>query len=334
MGNEQQHVETTRVKKGARPWIGFVFGLLFGVALAVLLQQAGVWPLDRLLLFGSAGLFALIGILLGSAGRQRVGAASAIIPLVLAVALIAFGATGLTAVNEHGELNGGCTVSATSNLDTTVVTDTSRQDPFKIDPEGSLSWVATSPAPIMNHLWEIYVDIGGFPLVIASNDEPEPNTAGNLENSGDVPDVSVYVEEVSDYADFALIGVLEVGGNIDGDGGACDGFGFVRLVDDALSSLIAQIAAGVALLSLIGLLALVFAPKTREAEMVPEPSDGQGAYAAVGEPAVEAEPPPSPDSTAGGMAGGGMAGGGGAHERRDEPPEAGSGEEPASGDGG
>jgi hypothetical protein len=276
-----------------------------------------VWPLDRLLLFGSAGLFALIGILLGSAGRQRVGALSAILPLILAVALIAFGATGLTEVNEQGELNGGCTVSANSNLDTTVVTDTSRQDPFQIDPNGSLSWVATSPGPIMNHLWEIYVDIGGFPVVIASNEEPEPNTAGDLENTGDVPDVSVYVKEVSAYAGVELIGVLEVGGNIEGEGGACDGFGFVRLVDDAVTSLIAQIAAGVGLLALIGLLALVFAPKTREAEMMPE-AVGEGAEQASVSASVE-ETPTAPAPSAGASAAGGMAAGGGAHERRDEP---------------
>ena len=176
MGNDQGHAQTVRVRKRARPWSGFFLGLLLGLAVAVLLQQAGVWPLDRLLLYGSAGVFALIGILMSGAGRERAGAFASVVPLVLAVALIGWGATGIAEVNETGQINGGCAVQAESSVDSTTVTDTSRQDPFQVDPEGSLSWSATSPAPITNHLWEIYVDIGGFPLVVASNDEPEPNT--------------------------------------------------------------------------------------------------------------------------------------------------------------
>lgn len=282
MSNEEQAVETTRVKKGARPWSGFFLGLILGIALAIVLQQAGIWPLDRLLVFGSAGVFALIGILIGGAGRERVGAFSSIVPLVLAVALIAYGATGLTSVNESGELNGGCTVQATSDVDSTVVTDTSRQDPFEVDPNGSLSWVATSPGPITNHLWEIYVDIGGFPVTVADNDEPEPNTSGDQENTGEVADVSSYVDEISDLAGVELTGVFLVGGDIEGDGGACDGFAFVRLTADPLTTIISQIAAAIGLLALIGLLILAF-NRTREAEVVVEDELGDDdSYAEVG----------------------------------------------------
>ena len=270
MGNDQGHAETVRVKKQARPWSGFFLGLLLGLAVAVLLQQAGVWPLDRLLLFGSAGVFALIGILMSGAGRERVGAFASIVPLVLAVALIGWGATGIGEINESGQINGGCAVQAESSVDATTVTDTSRQDPFQVDPEGSLSWSATSPAPITNHLWEIYVDVGGFPVVIASNGEAEPNTDNDTENTGEVADVSAYVAEVSDYTGLELDGVFEVGGSIDGEGGACDGFGFVELTAGPLTTLVSQIAAGVGLLALIGLLVLAVS-RTREAAIVPEP---------------------------------------------------------------
>ena len=269
MGNDQRHTETVRVTKQARPWSGFFLGLLLGLAIAVLLQQAGVWPLDRLLLFGSAGVFALIGILMGGAGRERAGAFASIVPLVLAVALIGWGATGIAEVNESGQLNGGCAVQAESSVDSTTVTDTSRQDPFQVDPEGSLSWSATSPAPITNHLWEIYVDVGGFPIVITSNDEPEPNTDEDTENTGDVADISAYIAEVSDYTGLELDGVFEVGGSIEGDGGACDGFGFVELTADPLTTLLSQIAAGVGLLALISLLVIAF-NRTRDADVVPE----------------------------------------------------------------
>jgi hypothetical protein len=267
MGNEQGQIETAVVVKEARPFTGFFLGLLFGVALAVILQQAGVWPLDRLLLFGAAGIFSLIGILIAGAGRAKVGPFSSILPLLLSVGLIGVGATGLTTLSEMGELNGGCTVQATSSLDETVVTDTSRQDPFVVDPEGSLSWVATSPGPITDHLWNIYVDVGGFSVRIAGNDEPEPNTDGDQENVGDVADVSAYVREVSDFTGVELRGVFEVAGDIEGGGGACDGFGFVRLEADPLTTIISQIAAGVALLALIGLGAIAF-NRTREAEVV------------------------------------------------------------------
>ncbi|MFZ0626932.1 MAG: hypothetical protein WAN34_10600 [Acidimicrobiia bacterium] len=279
MPSEQDAVVTTRVKKGARPWSGFFLGLILGLALAVILQQAGVWPLDRLLVFGLPGLMALIGMLLSAVGRTRVRAFSSILPLILAVALLAFGATGFVGINEHGELNGGCTVEAQSDLDTTVVIDTSRQAPFEVDPNGGLSWVATSPGPIMNHFWNIYVDIGGFSVPVAGNHEAEPNTDGDVDNVGDVADVSGYVADISNYAGVELRGVFEVGGDIDGEGGACDGFGFVRLVTNPLATLISQIAAAIGLLALIALLFLAFS-NTREAEVVPDESDDAAAGAA------------------------------------------------------
>jgi hypothetical protein len=301
-------VATTRVVKSARPWSGLVLGILLGLSIAIVLQQAGIWPLDRLLLFGSAGLFAVIGILLSGAGRQRVGAFSSVVPLLLAVALLAFGATGLGEINETGELNGGCTVQAVSDLDGTVVTDTSRQDPFDIDPDGALSWTASSPQPITNHLWEIHVDLGGFPVTLADNEEPEPNTDQDLENSGDVSDLNAYIDEVTEFAGLELAGILEVGGSIDGEGGACDGFGFVRLVADPLTTLIAQIAAGVGALTLIGLLVLAF-NRTREAEVVTDDELGDANYAEVGA---------SPDETGGSATG--ATGVRGAHERLEEAP--------------
>ncbi len=311
MSTGQEPIETALVTKEARPFTGFFLGLILGIALAVILQQAGVWPLDQLLLFGSAGLFALIGILMAGAGRHKVGPFASILPLILAVGLIAFGALGLASVNQTGELNGGCTVQATSSVDATVVTDTSRQDPFEVDPNGSLSWIAASPGPITDHLWNIYVDIGGFSVPVAGIDEPEPNTAGTQENIGDVADVSSYVHDVSDLAGIELRGVFAVSGDIEGNGGACDGFGFVRLTADPLSTLVSQIAAGVALLSLIFLLLLAF-NRTREAEVVVE-ADETGSH--VERPRDEAPPAgeAAPDDL-----GGEPVGGAGAHEHQDD----------------
>jgi hypothetical protein len=310
MSTEQEPTTTALVTKSARPFTGFLLGLILGIALAVIIQQAGIWPLDQLLLFGAAGLFALIGMLIGGAGRDKAGPFASILPLVLAVALLAFGALGFASFNQNGEINGGCTVDATSSVDATVVTDSSRQDPFEIDPNGSLSWVAASPGPITDHLWNIYVDVGGFSIPIAGNEEPEPNSAGTQENIGDVADVSSYVQEVSDIAGFELRGVLEVGGDIEGGGGACDGFGFVVLTADPLSTLVSRIAAVIAALALISLLLLVF-NRTREAEVVI--ADEAGAS----HPYAEAGDAGSAGAVAGRTLG--TARGTGAHERRDPP---------------
>jgi hypothetical protein len=269
MGNEQVATQTVRIQKSARPWVGFLLGALLGLSVAVILQQAGVWPLDRLALFGWTGLLALIGIFLASAGRDRVGPFNTILPLVLAVGLLGWGATGIAEIDESGEINGGCTVEATSSLDSTVVTDTSRRDPFLIDPDGAMSWVATSPGPITNHFWEIYVEVGGFPVVVADNEEAEPNLDGDTENTGEVADLSAYIAEVSGATGLELDGVLEVGGNIEGEGGACDGFGFVELTAAPLSTLVSQIAVGVGLLALIALLMMTFS-RYRDVHVVQE----------------------------------------------------------------
>ncbi len=282
-GSEHVHNvgETVVVQTRARPWSGLLLGLLLGLSIAVILQQAGVWPLDRLLVFGAAGVFGLLGILMTGWGRERDSGLSSLLPLVIAVGLIAWGATGLAQLNETGELNGGCTVEAQSDVDTTIVTDSTRQSPFEVDPDGGLSWFATSPGPIMDHTWEIWVDVGGFEVVVA--DGGDPNTDGDPENEGDVADVSVYVEEVTAISGQQIRGVFEVGGDIEGTGGACDGFAFVRLTADPLSTLASQIAAGLALISLIGLV-IIAMRRTRVAEVVAVEESAMEREAPRGEP--------------------------------------------------
>ncbi|MGH8948038.1 MAG: hypothetical protein ACRDXF_04185, partial [Acidimicrobiia bacterium] len=142
-------------------------------------------------------------------------------------------------------------------------------------------------------------------VVISSNDEAEPNTDEDTENTGEVADISAYIAEVSDYTGLELDGVFEVGGSIEGEGGSCDGFGFVELTADLLTTLISQIAAAVGLLALIGLLVLAF-NRTREAEAVPEQ--------------VDVDVPSDLDERTTATAAGGVAGAaiGGAHIRPEE----------------
>jgi hypothetical protein len=235
-------------------------GLIVGLGAAVLLQQAGVWPLDKLTTFLLPGLLALIFILLSRLRRVATYTALAI-ALLLAIPPIAYGVTGIGEIGSSGELNGGCSVEAASDLDTTVVTDTSHSNPFDIDPDGGLSWLASSPGPITDHEWEIWVVIGGFEYVVA--DGAESNSDMNTTNDGDVPDVTGYVEDLGFRAGDQIRGVYEVGGFIDGEGGACDGFGFVRIEGGFLGTIASWVALIVALIALAVFSLIAFTERYR-----------------------------------------------------------------------
>jgi hypothetical protein len=302
---ESSTTETVRVKKSARPWSGFFLGLVLGLAVAIVMQQAGIWPADRLLVFGSAGAFALIGILMAGAGRDRVGPVASLLPLILAVAMIAFGATGFASANETGNINGGCQVLARSSVDQTNVFDTSAQNPFDIDPEGSLEWVANSPEPIMDYDWAIFVEFAGFDIEIDSGSET--NEGGAELSAGATDDLSEYIEKVTGISGQPLLGTFVVSGDVIVDSATvCDGFAFVRLTaDNPLESLLAKIAALIGLIALISLLFLAF-NRYRDAEVVPGPAGP------AGPPETPTEPvPTATDDTAAGMAAAGGAAAGG-----------------------
>jgi hypothetical protein len=235
-------------------------GLIVGLGAAVLLQQAGVWPLDKLTTFLLPGLVALIFILLSRLRRVATYTALAI-ALLLAIPPIAYGVTGIGEIGSSGELNGGCSVEAASDLDTTVVTDTSRANPFDIDPDGGLSWLASAPGPITDHEWEIWVVIGGFEYVVA--DGAESNSDLSTINEGDEPDVRAYVEDLGFRAGDQIRGVYEVGGFIDGEGGACDGFGFVRIEGPFLGTIASWVALIVALIALAVFSLITFTERYR-----------------------------------------------------------------------
>jgi hypothetical protein len=235
-------------------------GLIVGLGVAVLLQQAGVWPLDKLTTFLLPGLLALIFILLSRLRRVATYTALAI-ALLLAIPPIAYGVTGIGEIGSSGELNGGCSVEAASDLDTTVVTDTSRSNPFDIDPDGGLSWLASAPGPITDHEWEIWVVIGGFEYVVA--DGAESNSDLSTINEGDEPDVRAYVEDLGFRAGDQIRGVYEVGGFIDGEGGACDGFGFVRIEGPFLGTIASWVALIVALIALAVFSLITFTERYR-----------------------------------------------------------------------
>lgn len=235
-----------------RPLTGALLGVVIGLAIAVLIQQHGIWPLDKLAVFLLPAITGLLGLLATTAGRVGpTWSANTVIALVLTLGMAVWGLTGLVEIGERGQLNGGCEVDAASDLDETVVTDTSRGNPFSIDPDGGLSWIATSQGPIQEHTWEIWVDAGGFRVPVDAGGDP--NTGGDPDNVGDVPDVTAYADARGIPLD-ELRGVFKVGGHIQGEGGACNGFAFVELASEPFETLAAKTALAVAAIALIGLL--------------------------------------------------------------------------------
>lgn len=274
-----EYDESVRVAR-ARPITAVVLGLIAGVALAVLLQQGGLWPLDKLTLFLLPGLIALIFILIARVGRQASPAALTL-ALILLVAPIAYGLTGIGELNQRGQLNGGCELQAESDVDTTIVTDTSRSNPFVVEPDGPLSWTASSPGPITEHQWEIYVVVGGFDVTV--RDGGDPNADMDTVNMGDEPTLEGYVERLTGQTGEQIRGIYEVGGFIEGTGGACDGFGFVKIEGGFLATIISWIALAILLISLLIFFLIAFTGRTRpleEAAAAEAPTDAN--LAAVG----------------------------------------------------
>lgn len=258
--------------QGGRKVLGTVLGVVAGLMVAVLLQQAGVLPLDRVSAFGLPALVGalVLGALVARAGFAR--AAAEWVAIVIIVLLLVMAATGLPALAASGEqggstgyLDGGCTVEAMSDLDTTSVTDTSRSDPFDVDPDGTVSWTATSPGPIMDHTWEIWVDVAGFSVTIA--DGGDENEDGDTENVGSEP-VRPYADQVAGVIGGDLVGLFLVGGDIAGDGGACDGQAWLRIDGSLLSNLVGQGALGLLLLLVIIIVIIIVRSGRRTVEVL------------------------------------------------------------------
>lgn len=286
-----------------KPFLGSILGILIGVAVAIVLARQGVWPADQITLFFLPGILGLLGLLLLSMGRPSAGNFSLVASLLILVPILTWGALGFGEINQTGVLNGGCEVTATSDVDTTNVTDTSRGDPFVIDPDGGLIWAATSPTVFEDYDWEIHVVVGGLPLTVDSG--TEANDAGDLVNDGDVSDVGAYAEERG--IDLALYrGVYEVGGSA----ASCDGFGFVKILGDGFDT-VALIALITAVTLFVILLVLTFVGRgsatavaaASDASGAGEPGAGTGATTETPDGDVQ-KPGPAADIAAGAAAAG------------------------------
>ena len=253
-----------------RPLTGALLGLIIGVCLAIVLQQQGIWPLDRLTVFLLPASTGLLGLLALSFGLKGTSTVPLIIALIVLLPMAVWGALGLADVNERGEINGGCLVMAVTDLDSTTVSDTSKQDPFEIDPDGRLTWLAdSSPNVFMNYLWEVWVDIGGVEVTLDT--DTEPNDAASPANGDEVDDIRGYASGRGIDLD-RLAGVYKVGGLA----ATCDGFGFVKIIVDGFG-VIPLTAVIIAIIMLIILIALMFTGRSAVASATVVGTDAEAA---------------------------------------------------------
>lgn len=176
------------------------------------------------------------------------------------LALIGIGVTVLSlgaVVAQAQSLEGGCGVTANTPLDATIMTDATRDDPFLIDPEGSISWDANSSGPIMNHTWVINVDISGLAVPVARG--ADPNTDGTVSSVGSrsIPEL-VEQAKASGVPNAELLaglrGIYRVFGNITGQGGNCFGDAYIKIVGNPLTQTPGQIGAAITALGALMLL--------------------------------------------------------------------------------
>ena len=151
------------------------------------------------------------------------------------------------------ELNGGCTMTITSTDAAGGALDTAsgapdggvgatREDPFLIDWDGTVTWNASSePVAFTDHTWGIFVFL--IPTPVRGGD---PNAGGDTTGDG--------TAVVSENAPFRTTGLYYVSGAIDGAEGAhCDGNGWFKLTGDPVGTIPFWIAVLIVLLGIVTL---------------------------------------------------------------------------------
>jgi hypothetical protein len=211
-----------------KPLTGVILGAVAGIFVVIVIQQAGAWPLDRMLTFGAMAVMAAIGFVL-TKGMQR----PTVVKVISITIIVVFGGLaglGAAEAGESGFIEGGCTAQAVSDIDSIdSPAQTSKSDPFDIDPQGMLAWAATSPNPITNHTWQITVDVAGIPYVAADGGGPNDGESQQEVGERNLQEDADQIESILGTSNIG--GIYEVSGYIDGDGGRCEGLGFVRIGD-------------------------------------------------------------------------------------------------------
>jgi hypothetical protein len=141
-------------------------------------------------------------------------------------------------------IDGPCTVSATSTtaaggqLDALIGPATSdSSNPFDVDPKGQVAWSGSGPA-ITSGTYQL--TIYGVPIWSGSIDNPsgKSNADGTLDLASVLPG--------------GLVGVVQVGGSVTGQGGSCSGSAWIKISGDPLTSIPGMGGIGLAIVGLLG----------------------------------------------------------------------------------
>ncbi|WNM28431.1 hypothetical protein RN607_05360 [Demequina capsici] len=206
---------------GARPkpLLGGILGLLLAAVAVTLLTVLGVIAADRAVVWGAAA----VGVLLGTVMlTQRTSLARKRVLTMVVVAGLAAGiaVTGISEVVGGGSLSDGCTLVATSDLETAPVSpqQTSATDPFDVSSSDTIVWTATSSSVLTDWNSAIAVRVGGFEI---------PLWTGTYANEAQVTelsareDVAARVEAFEQTYGFPLTGVYHLVGTLDAVEGSC-----------------------------------------------------------------------------------------------------------------
>ena len=212
------------MKPQPKPVTGAIFGLFLGVVTVALLWQLGIFPPDRLVVFG---LVAIITLISTFALTQRVSLVrKRFVVVVVCAALL--GGVALTGIPEFvggGSLSEGCTIEAKSSLTgSTGPAQTSAMSPFRAAVTDNVSWVASTDTSLTTGSNAGGMTIAGFQILLKTGTLQNPTGAQELAGVTDVQDLQ---NQLRDASGLVLTGAYQVFGYVHAVEGGCDTIAYV-----------------------------------------------------------------------------------------------------------
>ncbi len=169
----------------------------------------------------------------------------------LSIAAIVVAASAALAPTAIAFPLNGCTMSVQSmRADGTVLDEAkapgsegTQAEPLQVDSSGSVAWSGTTGSQIIkNNTW--HIEVFYLPLFRGSsaNADGETSAEGTVDFRKDAP--------------FRFTGLYFASGGISGDGGACDGSGWFKVIGDPVSTVPFYVGM---VLAIIGLVLLAWA---------------------------------------------------------------------------
>jgi hypothetical protein len=165
------------------------------------------------------------------------------------VLLLAIAGPAAAADPAGANITGPCTVTAASSdasgsqLDTLTGPATSDpNNPFDVDPAGTVTWSGTGPA-ITTGTYQL--TIYGLPVWSGDIDNAEGKTSA---------DGVLDLAEILSVVPVDLVGVVEVSGSVSGTGGSCSGSAWIKLGGDPVTSVPGLVGLGAGIIGLLGVL--------------------------------------------------------------------------------